>query len=78
MKDLSAKRKAILTMRAFEIASQLDQEDRIQIIVRTIIKEMMEQLNESEIDKMGDDLPEEILSATIAKIEENETPELLK
>ena len=77
MKDLSAKRKAILTMRAFEIASQLDQEDRIQIIVRTIIKEMMEQLNESEIDKMGDDLPEEILSATIAKIEENETPELL-
>ena len=64
-------------MRAFEIASQLDQEDRIQIIVRTIIKEMMEQLNESEIDKMGDDLPEEILSATIAKIEENETPELL-
>lgn len=77
MKDLSAKRKAILTMRAFEIASQLDQEDRIQIIVRTIIKEMMEQLNESEIDKMGDDLPEEILSATIEKIEENETPELL-
>lgn len=64
-------------MRAFEIASQLDQEDRIQIIVRTIIKEMMEQLNESEIDKMGDDLPEEILSATTAKIEENETPELL-
>ena len=77
MKDLTTKRKAILTMRAFEIASQLDQEDRIQIIVRSLIQEMMEQLNGSDIDKMGNDLPEEILNATIAKIEENETPELL-
>ena len=64
-------------MRAFEIASQLDQEDRIQIIVRSLIQEMMVQLNGSDIDKMGNDLPEEILNATIAKIEENETPELL-
>lgn len=64
-------------MKAFEIASNLNEEDQIQIIVRSIIQEMVEQLNESDIDKMGNDLPEEILNATTAKIEENETPELL-
>lgn len=77
MNELTSKRKAIITMRAWQAIDKMEEEERLKILMSVVMHQMSKTLSEEEIDEIGENLPDDILSMTKDTIEQHEEPELL-